>query len=146
MHIQPRENYDGKRVNLMAKFQSVLSVVLKLAPIILACIASNNWAQLQSPEGIDALKALLYVFLPSAVGVASAGGAFYVDSREKKQALLTEPPVVATADETLVSLDAPGVSLRARLDNKSAVDPEFRKRVCAAVQNALEVRATEVKK
>lgn len=124
----------------MTKLAAILPYVLKLLPIVLGCIATNNWAQLQSPEGIDAMKALLYVVLPGLGAASAAGGALYLDSSEKKAALMQDPPVIASADETLVSLDAPGVSLRAKLDNAAANDPEFRKRVVAAVQNALEVR------
>jgi len=124
----------------MSILKTILPLLLKLAPIVLACVASGNWAALWSPEGRDLIQTLLWVGLPGLFGVASAGGALYVDSREKQAALMADPPIVAAADETLVSLDAPGVSLRAKLANAAASDPEFRKRVCAAVQNALEVR------
>ena len=124
----------------MSKFQSVLSVVLKLAPIILGCIASNNWAQLQSPEGMDIIKTLLYVLLPGAVGVASAGGAFYVDSREKNAALMASPPIDPTADEDAVVVNAGGVKLSLRVDRKASADPAFRSSVVEMVKSSLAVR------
>jgi hypothetical protein len=123
----------------------IFPIILKLLPIVLGCIASNNWAQLQSPEGIDALKALLYVFLPGAVGVASAGGAFYVDSREKAVALETTPPVKPTADEDAVQVNAGGVKLSLVVDRKASADPAFRKSVVEMVQSSLAVRGTESK-
>jgi hypothetical protein len=118
----------------------IFPVILKLLPIVLACIASNNWAQLQSPEGIDAVRALLYVFLPGLAGVASAGGAFYVDSREKRIALETDHPVEPTADEDAVVVNAGGVKLSLRVDRKASADPAFRSSVVEMVKSSLAVR------
>ncbi len=115
-------------------------VILKLLPIVLGCIAANNWAQLQSPEGIDAIKALLYVVLPGLGGVASAGGAFYVDSREKQAALMSDPPVEPNANEDAVQVNAGGVKLSLRVDRSASGDDKFRTSVVEMVKSALAVR------
>ena len=106
----------------------------------------SNWIAVQANGGIGSAYEAGAILLPIVVGLACFAAGFWIINSDHKSALLADPPVVPNADETLVSLDAPGVSLRAKLDNQSAVDPEFRKRVVASVASALEVRATEVAK
>lgn len=127
----------------MSKLFSVLPLILKLLPIFGAAWAMHDWSIIQQQGGFETIQQIIAVLVPGILTVGSAGAALFVDHKEKQVALATDPPVEATDDETVITIEAPGVSLRAKLDNKSASDPKFRERVVDSVRTALDVR-TEV--
>lgn len=119
-----------------------VSILLKLAPIVLGCIAANNWQALASPEGRDLIQSLLYVLLPGVGMAATAGGAFYMDSKEKTAALHADPPAPAdNSGNSLIQFKLPGVSLRLVVDVEKAKDKSFRDSIVASVKSGLDVRA-----
>lgn len=129
----------------MQKLAQLLPLLLKLAPIVMGVVATNNWSALASPEGRDLIQSILYVFLPAAAGVASAGGALYLDSREKQAALMADPPVTPTETEDAVQVNAGGVKLSLRVDRTAGGDSKFRESVVEMVKSSLAVRTAEVK-
>jgi hypothetical protein len=133
---------------------ATLRMMIQIALLIAAPALCSSWGRreaaiVESRGGISTAIEFAAVFGPYLLGAAICGATAYWLSRSHnaavKVALHTEPPVTASADETLVCLDAPGVSLRAKLANASAADVEFRKRVVASVAAALEVREVPAK-
>lgn len=124
----------------MTILKTILPLVLKLIPVIAAAWAARDFSIVQAKGGFETINEILAVLLPVLIGGGSAAGAFYVDAREKRIALETEPPVAPTADEDAVQVNAGGVKLSLRVERKASADPAFRATVVEMVKSSLAVR------
>ena len=123
-----------------ATILKLLPLLLKLAPIILAVLTTRNWSLLQEQGGFDLIQAIIYLLLPGLGAAGAAGGALYVDAKQKQAALEAEPPVKITDTEDAVQVNAGGVRLSLRVDRTASGDDKFRSSVVEMVKSALAVR------
>ena len=110
--------------NILSK---LLPLILKLIPIIAAAWAARDFSVIDARGGFSTIQEILAVLIPSLVGVTAAGGAFYVDSQEKKAALMQEPPKpVGTTTHRIttpamdISLSVPDVTLVTNVQLRNA--------------------------